>query len=503
MKKILFLFVALTAAVNINAQNITDVVRFSLEDLQGTARFQGLSGAFGALGGDLSALSVNPAGSAIFNNNYLTVSATNYHVNNETQYFNGFSESNINDVELNQAGGVIVFNSRNDNNNWKKFTLAFNYDIVNNYDNEFLASGDSNISIDQYFLDFAQGQALGPLLIQDGELIEEAFQDIGASLGFGPQQAFLGFFGGVIDPLDINDDNNTAYVSNASFSTVNQDFLQITRGQNLKFTTNFATSYKDKIYLGINLNFHDVAFEKLTLFEEDGYDADSALQFVSFDNFQRTFGDGFSVTVGGIAKLNKVVRVGASYQSPTWYRFQDQLSQQINSNLADSEIDFINFSQVTVFPTYRLQVPAKVTGSIALIFGKGGLLSFDYGYQDFSNAELRPTSDPFFADENAIISNELGAVSTFKIGGEYKIKQLSLRGGYRYEESPYENEFTVGDLNGFSVGLGYNFGPTKLDLTYSQSHRDFNPSLFDTGLTNTAAIDTKNSNVTLSVSFNL
>ena len=76
--------------------------------------------------------------------------------------------------------------------------------------------------------------------------------------------------------------------------------------------------------------------KKLTLFDEDGYDAGSPLQFVSFDNLQRTFGDGFSFSLGGIAKLNDNVRIGASYQSPTWYRFEDQLSQRINSNLADS-----------------------------------------------------------------------------------------------------------------------------------------------------------------------
>ncbi|NAS32478.1 aromatic hydrocarbon degradation protein [Flavobacteriaceae bacterium R38] len=503
MKKVFLMIAVFATAIGINAQNINDVVRFGLEDIQGTARFQGLSGAFGALGGDLSALNVNPAGSAIFKNNYLTFSAANYHSNNETQYFNGFNESDSDNIQFNQAGGVLVFINDNENDGWKKFTLAFNYDIVNNYDNEFVASGTGNQSIAQYFLNFAQGQALGPILIQDGELIEEAYLDIGANLGFGPQQAFLGFFGGVIDPVDLNDDNNIDYVSNAVFSSLNQEFIEITNGQNSKFTANFATSYNDRIYLGANLNFHDVAFEKLTLFTENGFDAASPLQFVTFDNLQRTFGDGFSFSLGAIAKLNNTVRVGASYQSPTWYRFEDQLSQRINSNLADSEIDFINFSQTTVFPTYRIQIPSKLNGSLAFVFGKEGLLSFDYGYQDFSNAELRPTSDPQFADENTFISNQLKAVSTFRVGGEYKIKQLSLRGGYRYEESPYENETTVGDLTGFSVGLGYNFGPTKLDLTYSRSQRDSSQSLFDTGLTSVANIDNIRSNVILSLSFNL
>ena len=48
-------------------QNISDAVRYSTETTLGTARFKSMSGAFGALGGDMSAVSVNPAGSAIFN----------------------------------------------------------------------------------------------------------------------------------------------------------------------------------------------------------------------------------------------------------------------------------------------------------------------------------------------------------------------------------------------------------------------------------------------------
>ena len=76
----------------------------------------------------------------------------------------------------------------------------------------------------------------------------------------------LGFFGGVIDPVDLNDDNNVDYVSNAVFSGgLNQRFIQSTNGQNSKFTANFATDYNDVIYLGVNLNFHDIAFEKINL----------------------------------------------------------------------------------------------------------------------------------------------------------------------------------------------------------------------------------------------
>ncbi|MEZ4968939.1 MAG: hypothetical protein R2814_04620 [Flavobacteriaceae bacterium] len=57
-----------------------------------------------------------------------------------------------------------------------------------------------------------------------------------------------------------------------------------------------------------------------------------------------------------------------------------------------------------------------------MIFGKDGLISFDYSYQDMSKAELRPGSDPSFASENDYISNTLSAVSTFRLGGNTVLK---------------------------------------------------------------------------------
>lgn len=71
------------------------------------------------------------------------------------------------------------------------------------------------------------------------------------------------------------------------------------------------------------------------------------------------------------------------------------------------------------------------------------------------------------------------------------------------EESPYKNETTIGDLTGYSFGLGYSFGRTKLDITFDAFERETNYQLFDIGLTDSANLDTSNSNVTLSLSFDL
>ncbi|MDF0706556.1 OmpP1/FadL family transporter [Flagellimonas okinawensis] len=494
MKRVLT-FIMVLACTFASAQTIDDVLRYSTEDLQGTARFQAMGGAFGALGGDLSALNINPAGSAVFNFSEIAITGSNYHRNNDALYGNNLRNTTINSLDFNQVGGVFVFNS-SDNSPWKKIALAVNYDLVQNFDNEYIASGTTAVGIDNYFLNFAQGEPLGPLRTQQGEYIEDAYLDIGANLGYSAQQAFLGFQSGIIEPTD-DTDQNTSYFSNAQYGNVNQRFLQNTSGYNSKFTLNFASQYREDLYLGASINFHNVLYDRITYLDEEGYDVDSPIQYISFDNYLHTEGYGFSFSLGAIAKVNEAIRIGGSYQSPTWYRLTDDTSQRINTNLAVPDIDFINFSIVNLYEEYRIKTPEKYTGSVALVFGQDGLISLDYSYQDMSKAELRPTSDPSFSAENNYISETLGAVNSYRIGGEYRIEQVSLRAGYRFEESPYENSDFIGDLNGFSAGIGYNFGPNRVDLAYSRTEQDVNSYFFDGGIDSAALINRINTNISL------
>lgn len=505
MKRLLNLMVALVC-ISASAQNINDVLRYSTEDLQGTPRFQAMAGAFGALGGDLSALNINPAGVAVFNNSLFGFTGSASNRNNEAIYFNSVSSVDNTFWDMNQLGGVFVFRNTASNSGWTKLALAFNYDLVENFNNDIIISGNSPQGIDNYFLTAAQGVPFGSILIQDGEFIEDAYLNIGSSLGFIDQQAFLGYYGGVIDPVDPSDDNNTAYVSNAQYSSVNQDYLLSTNGFNSKFSLAMGSQYQDNLYLGAALNFHTVIYEEYREFSERGYDPSSPIQFVNFDNFLRTEGTGFSFSLGAIAKLNENIRVGGSYQSPTWYRLTDDTSQRINSDLADSDIGFIDFNIINLFPRYTIKTPGKLTGSMALVFGKEGLISFDYGYQDMSQAELRPTGDPSFASENQFIANELRGVSSYRLGGEYRIEQLSLRGGYRFEQSPFADGGTnaggIGDLRAYSGGIGYSFGSSRLDLAFSRTDREVNEQLFTIGLTNAANVNRVNTNFTLGYTIN-
>jgi hypothetical protein len=101
------------------------------------------------------------------------------------------------------------------------------------------------------------------------------------------------------------------------------------------------------------------------------------------------------------------------------------------------------------------------------------------------------------------MENTLKAANTLRIGGEIRHKNMSYRGGYKLEQSPYMNNATYGDLTGFSFGLGFNLGESRLDLAYENSKRDIDQRLFDAGNLGSTRVNTSNSNVSLTLSMNL
>ena len=499
MKKIVFLLISgLTFSVSYS-QEVSDAIRYAQDNLTGTARFRAMGGAFGAVGGDLSSLSVNPAGSAIFTNNQVGVTFSNQNIKNNSNYFETQSSDKENSFILNQAGGVFVFNNRNPNSDWKKITIGATYENTNNFNNNVFSKGTNKYnSVDRYFLDYADGIPL--------DVIGLDYEN----LDYNEQQAHLGYFGHVINPLT-EDADNTQYSTNVptggNYDQTNEIY---TRGYNSKLSFNIATSYKDRIYFGANLNVHVTDYRRSTSYFEENrnpLEPTETISYLRFNNNLYTYGNGFSFQLGAIAKVTEAFRVGFAYESNTWYELYDEMYQSLyttTENNANDATDYdINPDIINVYEPYTLQTPGKFTFSAAYIFGKSGLISIDYAIKDYGNTKFKPTSDSGFRTLNDNMNNQLTSNGELRIGAEYKIKRLSLRGGYRFEGSPYKNETTIGDLNSYSGGLGYNFGSTKVDLAYSFTERKSSQGFFNVGLTDPANIQSKLNNVSLTLLFEL
>ena len=96
MKKYLTIIIAGLSFSAIQAQETTpeDALRYAIENLTGSARYRGMGGAFGAVGGDLSAINQNPAGSIFFNNNYATFTGSSYNTKNISRYYGTTTKDN-------------------------------------------------------------------------------------------------------------------------------------------------------------------------------------------------------------------------------------------------------------------------------------------------------------------------------------------------------------------------------------------------------------------------
>ena len=501
------LIIAILTITFSQAQNITDGLRYSTKDNTGTARFTALSGAMGALGGDFSAAQINPAGGAVFLNSSLTFSASLINLQNKSNYFNNSENSNSDDFTLNQAGGVFVMNNSNEGSAFKKFNIGINYSTTKNLNNRMFIAGTGNKTIGNFFLEQAQGLPLNLLDLQSGESIGNLYSYLGQNESTAAQNAFLGYQAFLFDPMYLNDPTNTSYISNIAGNSFNQEYIFLSQGYNSKFSVNFATQVTDNYYFGINLNTHTINYTQSSFLLESNNNPASVVKKVGFENNLYVNGAGISAQIGVIAKVANNIRLGLSFDTPTWYQISEETTQYLESRrLVDGQdiYTLVDPRVINVYEDYNLRTPANLTASAAYIFGQNGLISVDYSYKDYSSIKFSTIGNyynAYFNDLNYKINSTLNGASSFNAGAEYRINQISLRGGFHYEQSPYKDSDIVGDLLGFSLGAGFNLGNYNIDLAYSRSEQERNQQLYSVGLTDTAKINSVYNNFVLSMGF--
>ena len=415
MKKLYFIAMLCVAYIS-SAQTLSynDLgALFSKESINGTARYNAMSGAFGALGGDLSSIDINPAGAAVFLKSEFAVSLNIRNIETTSNFYNT-NELVENDYSnLSQAGGVFVFNTHQ-NSNWTNFAIGFNYSIANDFENFWFASGNS---------------------------------------GYAPITDFYDS-----DPV-IYGNSDGQYAEN------------FTDGRNNKYSFTFASQYDNNLYVGLSINTYDLEFYQSSLIDEYNSDENGNTFDVSQTQELLTYGDGYSFSLGFISKPTDNIRFGLAYQSPVWYTLSEEFVE-FDVNIFENDLNITNefstgdtYSGINGFD-YELRTPSKLTGSFAFIFEKQGLISLDYIYKNYSNIKL---SNSNFSQENIAFNNDLESTGQLRLGTEWRFDNLSLRGGYHIEKSPFKDALDSDDLEGFSLGAGYKFRAGKFDVSYQKS----------------------------------
>jgi long-subunit fatty acid transport protein len=475
---------------------IADGFRFANDRPIGTSRFNALGGAMGAVGGDMSAFSINPAGSSIFNTNQASLSLSVGENRNYANYFGTNTLTTDTDLDFNQAGAVLVFEDKSGKSKWNKFAIGLNYEVTNNFNNAYSISGVNPYnSIDNYFLRYANG--IGNEGVFVISLVDEPFD----SLGFLDQQAWLGYNGFIVE---YDADINKYYTNVPLGGNYNHVKNIVTEGGTSKLVANFSMARDNKFYVGANLNFHFVDYlQSFSLFESNNnplYDTGFSILDTRFNTDLFTYGSGFSMNLGFIYKVNQTLRIGASYESPTWYKLNDELTQSVYSTVSEANagtsFEGADPNTTILYEPYRLQTPSKFTSSAAITLNKKWLISVDYSTRDFSNIKFRPEAD--YSDLNQGFKELLTDNYELRLGTEYKIKQWSLRGGYRHEKSPAVLNQAFGDQTAYSGGFGYSFGDSRVDFSMISNSFKRNEAILPAGLTDLSRIRNRNNTFTLS-----
>ena len=100
MKKITYIVISLLLMVSYSyGQGHVEANLFSRTELNGTARAMSMGGAFGALGGDLTGVSINPAGIAVYRSSEIATTAVfqseKFEAPNETTTKSKFTFHNL------------------------------------------------------------------------------------------------------------------------------------------------------------------------------------------------------------------------------------------------------------------------------------------------------------------------------------------------------------------------------------------------------------------------
>ena len=541
MKRILIIGLSLLGGV-LSAQNLTDGLRYSMEGLNGTSRFNAMSGAFSSLGGDLSAVALNPAGTSIFTRSEMSLTLAGVNSKNDA---NGRSTISS-DFLLSQFG--VAFPITIGEEGWKNIAFAFNYQKTHNFDvNDLNYTHRSNgANLGDYFVHFANGMTQDKLFLNDYKYnvrtsqweaeYQGGLSALYSRMGRSPdpyryRNAILGYTAGLIGPKNQPSEMESLaklpekeregkgnailkekqYRRNFSDGTTTlQNVERYTEGGVNKYNFNFAGRY-DFISFGINLNSHSVDYRVVTRYQEN-YSNNTAtygkmppIYSALYKEDVRTVGSGFSLQLGAIAEVATGLRIGLTYASPTWYTLQDEMSQSLSTRLQDNGTISADPNVVAVYEKYNFRTSGSWTVGASWVWNKQLILSADYMYKGYGNMSFRSGLE----SENAIIQNTLGDTNSLRFGAEYRLplsktNHLFFRGGYRYEQSPYKTELKpIGDLTGFSTGLGVSISNMRFDLSYDRATRAYHPQIFESVLTDTPQVDNTLQNILLSFSLKL
>ena len=476
MKKLILTLFTIAGLTSMSfGQYVDQALIFSQQNFGSTARSKAMGNAFGAIGGDFSSLSINPAGIGVYIRSEATGTLNLMNMaNTETTYQGQITDDRRNSFNFRNFGYVLATPTQGGGSGLVSFNFGIGFNKLNNFD--------QNISVGKTGSPHSRMDAFAENTngINSTNLLDENNPYTNGT----PWESKLAWENYLINVKNPDANHMGSNYESILFANelVDQNLTISREGFINEYVAAFGANFNHQLYLGATIGMQDLYYNESKTYSEDG-------EFGYFDyyNTASTRGFGYNLKLGIIYRPVPALRLGAAIHTPTYFDLKEEYSSVMSSNLhnVSSAADGPHKAE-TPFGDYgyKMDTPSRMIGSVAYQFGKKGMISCDYELVDYSKMKLRNGRDGYnFSPENTDIKAIYQSASNLRIGGEYKPTEvLSLRAGYELFGNPYKTyvngisqpntSFSYTTIN---AGIGYRISNVFFDLSYSLGKKtDYN-----------------------------
>lgn len=478
MKKIIFCSLFLFCINSLQAQISTyanDAYKLSQENYEGTARSVAMGNAFTALGGDIGAITINPASSGVFRYSELTFTPSITTATSKTNYLGNSMSDNFTRLGISNFGYVGSFATGRKNNGLINWNIGIAINKQSNFTATTSASGITNKTS---WLSSLANRTNG---VDAVKMDLNDHNDPYYNLGSGMWNSILGWNTSLLDTLPNTYDQYIGATENLRGNNIyvggnlRQRFNTEIKGNITNTVFNFGGNISNKLFFGANIGIKSIWYRMTENYSESSENPnDFRTGFVKFNHryTQRTSGTGFDLKAGIIYLPFQWLRLGATISTPTWMYLTDKWEESTSSAFADGYSQYLT-SPLGTFD-YRLNTPLRASVGAAFAYPGIGALSLDYEVVDYSTSKLNDRDgDNFsFDKDNDAIKSCFGKADIFRAGLEITpVKNTALRLGYQYYSNPMASAYKALDSEKHIGSVGFGFMSDNgmfLDVAYQQ-----------------------------------
>lgn len=471
MKSINVIVAALMCSASAYSQSYADALRFNRNDIEGTARSQAMGGAFGALGADLTSISINPAGLGSYRSTEFSFSLGVNTNMTKTDYYGYLNEDDKISVPLNHMGLNIHW-TMDESTFAHNFAISYsqlanyNSNAIYNDQNEFNSLLDN--MTDDYMIDFYGLNYYGGMAYDAGYIIDDKTNRTAYNIWEIPY----------VSQASVSKGDTVVRIERDEFG----DFGPIDhyrhvkeRGTKGELVFAYGVNIANNLQIGAALGCDIIDYREKMLHNEQYYGGDENYQYskdFDYGTELKQDGSGVNFKIGVIYKPINELRIGFALHTPTAYTIKDRyyayMTNEYNNHYQNYDSEY----------EYHFRSPGRFVASVAGVIGNFGIVSFDYDRSNWGRSKFRETDYDIddFSDVNEDMKLAMKSVETFRFGVEGRVTDFcSVRAGYRRSSSPLKDKAWINcdhATTSYSCGIGLNFNFFYLDASFVQTRTD-------------------------------